>query len=118
MSNASLISLLTVSATERHKIINWDVEGAYLLVDQDDFVLGKFTSESVDVLYNVDKGYREFVAIENVKKVLYLQLLQALFGCLCSALLWYELYSSKLQGMGFKLNPYDPCVANKDIKGK
>jgi hypothetical protein len=50
--------------------------------------------------------------------VLYLELLKALYGCVQSALLWYELFSSTLQGMGFELNPYDACVANKVIDGK
>ena len=118
ISNDSLFALLTVSAAERRKIISWDVEGAYLLADQDDFVLVKFTGESVDVLCQVDVGYQEFVTYGNGKKILYLELLKALYGCVRSALLWYELYSTKLQGMGIILNPYDTCVANKDIEGK
>ena len=87
-------------------------------MDQDDFVLIKFTRESVDVLCQVDAGYEQFVIYENGRKVLYLELLKTLYGCLRSALLWYELYSTKLQGMGFILNPYDTCVANKEIEGK
>lgn len=35
-----------------------------------------------------------------------------------SALLWYELYSTTLTDMGFVVNPYDQCVANKMINGK
>ena len=50
--------------------------------------------------------------------MLYLELLKALYGWVQSALLWYELFSSTLQGMGFELNPYDACVANKVIDGK
>ena len=118
ISNDSLMALLTVSSAERRKIISWNVDGAYLLADQDDFVIVKFTGESVDVLCDVDEGYKQYVSIENGKKVLYLQLLKALYGCLRFALLWYELYSSKLQGMGFILNPYETCVANKTINGK
>ena len=34
-----------------------------------------------------------------------------------SALLWYQLFVSVLQDLDFKLNPYDPCVANKIING-
>ena len=55
--------------------------------------------------------------IENGKKVLYLRLLKALYGCLRSALLWYELYISILKKMGSRLNPYGHCVANKMIEG-
>jgi len=52
------------------------------------------------------------------KKVLYLQLLKALYGCVQSALLWYNLFLNTLVQLGFKLNPYDLCVANSQIKGK
>ena len=34
-----------------------------------------------------------------------------------SALLWYKTFKDKLEIMGFKLNPYDPCVANSIIAG-
>ena len=42
---------------------------------------------------------------------------KALYGCVQSALLWYELYTTTLQGMGFILNPHDLCVANSEIEG-
>ena len=56
--------------------------------------------------------------IENGIKVLYLQLVKALYGCIKSALLWYECFTSCLMDLGFELNPHDPCVANKLINGK
>jgi hypothetical protein len=34
-----------------------------------------------------------------------------------SALLFYRKLISELKGMGFEVNPYDPCVANKMING-
>ena len=37
----------------------------------------------------------------------------ALYGLLCSALLFYRKLVSKLVEMGFELNRYDPCVANR-----
>ena len=42
----------------------------------------------------------------------------AIYGMVESNLLWYELYVSVLKDVGFQLNPYHTCVANKDIKGK
>ena len=96
--------------------MSWDVEGAYLLADQDGFMVVKFTAESVDVLCQVDDGYKKFVIYENSKKILYPKLLKALYGCLPSALLWYDLYSTKLHAMGFTLNAYGTCVANKEIE--
>jgi len=58
------------------------------------------------------------VCYENGKKVLYLRILKALHGCIEYALLWYELFANTLQDMGFEINPYDKCVANKMINGK
>jgi len=66
----------------------------------------------------VNPKYENFVVIENGKKVLYLQLLKALYRCVQSALLWYDLFTNTLVQIGFKLNPYDLCVANSQIKGK
>ena len=43
---------------------------------------------------------------------------RALYGCVQSALLWYELYVNTLKDLGFILNLYDLCVANCMIEGK
>ena len=42
---------------------------------------------------------------------------KALYGTLQAALLFWRLLSDTLQDWGFKINPYDQCVANKEIKG-
>eukprot|EP00957_Ditylum_brightwellii_P101280 7717577-Ditylum_brightwellii.AAC.2 len=48
------------------------------------------------------------------KPILYVKLRKALYGCLKSALLFYNKLVGDLQDLGFKVNPYDPCVANND----
>jgi hypothetical protein len=80
----------------------------------------KMEGDSVDIMCGVCEHYKAFVKYENGKKVLYLQLLKALLhGCVKSALLWYEIFTGgTLQQMGFELNPYDPCVANKMVDNK
>ena len=52
------------------------------------------------------------------KKVLYVKLKKALYGCLKSAILFYRKLSTDLTKMGFKIKFYDPCVANKMVGGK
>ena len=52
------------------------------MADQDDYVLVKFTGESVNVLCNVDSSYKEYVVLEEGRKVIYLQLLKTLNGTL------------------------------------
>lgn len=61
--------------------------------------------------------YKEHISVENGKKVLYVQVLKAIYGMIKSALRWYELFTRTLCGMGLELNPYDRCVANKMIDG-
>ena len=62
--------------------------------------------------------YEEYAIVETGRKVLYVQLLKALYGCVFSALLWYELFSGYLKEMVFEINPYDSCIANKSIDKK
>ena len=63
----------------------------------------------------VNPDLEQHIRYKNGKKVLYLRLLKALYGCIESALLWYLLYTETLVKLGFKLNPYDKCVANQLI---
>ena len=60
----------------------------------------------------------EFVVMKRGKKILYVQLDKALYGCVQSALVWYKLYLSTLKDMGFELNPNDMCVEKPNIDGK
>ncbi len=50
--------------------------------------------------------------------MLYVKLDKALYGLLKSALLFYKKLVTELESLGFKLNPYDPCVANHVINRK
>jgi len=91
---------------------------AYLNAEMLNFVLLCLTGETIDIMCQVNPRYSAYIVIERGCKVLYLHLLKALYGCVQSALLWYELFSNTLQKMSFTLNPYDPCIANKLINGK
>ena len=106
-----------IDAFEQRDVATADVVGAYLLADMDDFVVLKLIGESVDIMCDVNEKYRPFVVMGHEKKSLYVQLKKALYGCVKSALLWYELFSNTLKEMGFTLNPYDPCVANMMTEG-
>ena len=49
---------------------------------------------------------------------MYVRMHKALYGLLRSALLFYRKLIGDLQEYVFVLNPYNSCVANKDIDGK
>ena len=63
--------------------------------------------------------YWKYVAINRKgKTILYVKLLNALYGILKASLLFYKRLIQDLKGIGFELNPYEPCMANKIVKGK
>ncbi|GFH50261.1 hypothetical protein CTEN210_06737 [Chaetoceros tenuissimus] len=113
----AILMTCMIDAMEGRHVAVADVVGAYLKARMEDFVLMKFTGETVDILCNIDPSYKDYVTYENGEKVLYVELLKALYGCVQSALLWYELFSGTLVDMGFKLNPFDMCIANANING-
>ena len=116
-SDAILLTLI-IDAFERRDVATADVAGAYLNADMDDYVLMQLVGEDVALMCDVNPLYKPYVTKEGNKRVLYLRLAKALYGCVKSAMLWYKLFTSTLQKLGFVLNPYDSCVANATIKGK
>ena len=84
----------------------------------EDRVMMKITGVLVDMLVQMcPEVYGPYVVFENGRKVLYVQVLRAIYGMLQAALLWYKKFKNDLEEQGFKFNPYDPCVANRMIKG-
>ena len=53
-----------------------------------------------------------------MEKVLYVKVLRAIYGCIESALLWYNIYVKTLKDLDFSINPYDIFVENKMTGGK
>ena len=82
------------------------------------YLLMKLVGQFVDIMCKVNPEHIKNVIYENGKKVLYMEVLQAIYGCIESALRWYELFSETLVKEGWEINPYDKCVANKMINSK
>jgi hypothetical protein len=120
VSIEALMISLAIDAKEKRKVATADVEGAYLHANMDKTAIMLFEGDMVDYMVQANpKKYGPHVhTTKKGKKLLYVELLKALYGCIKSALLWYNLFTSTLAEMGFELNPYDPCVANKMINGK
>ena len=64
-----------------------------------------------------EQRYKDFLVLENGEKVIYVQVIKALYGMLQASLLFYQKLRTDLEEIGFKINPYDPCVANRIING-
>ena len=79
----------------------------------------KLRDKIVELLVQLEPTmYQKYVIVgPNGEPILYVRLLKALYGLLRSALLFYKKLRGDLKRMGFEVNPYDPCVANKMING-
>ena len=86
-------------------------------IPKDEKVYMKFEGDFADIMCEVNREYKKFVTIERVRRVLYVRVLKSIYGMIESALRWYDLFSSTLTDMGFEINPYDKCTANKEING-
>ena len=95
-----------------------DVPGAFMQVDIDEQIHVHLDGELAELLMKVDPTYKQFIAYEHNKPVIYTELDKALYGTLQAALLfWQKLRSFLIGTLGFQVNPYDHCVMNKDIDG-
>ena len=120
------ISLTTViDAKENRDIMTADIPNAFIqahmleIKNGEHHVIMKITGVLVDLLVKLAPDvYTSYVVFENGKKILYVEVLRALYGMLVAALLWYKTLKQDLEEVGFVFNPYDPCVCNREIKGK
>ena len=77
---------------------------------------GRLAELMVQVAPNL---YRKYISVDRKgTAILYVKMQKAMHGLLRSALLFYRKLVAELESAGFKLNPYDPCVANKTINDK
>ena len=114
---------MLINAYDGRDVGKYDVPGAYLQArlaprDDNERVLMKLRGKFVDTMCKVNPEHTKNLIYEKGQKVLYMEILQAKYGCVESPLRWYKLYSETLQKEGFIRNPYDRCVANKMIDGK
>ena len=122
-TNEGFIMTTVIDAFEKRDVGFFDIPGAYLnafmKTDKNGkHTIVKITGRTLDIMCEINKKYEHCVVIEKGRKVMYVRMNKALYGCVESALLWYETYAKVLTNMGFSINPYDKCVANKLVNGK
>ena len=121
VSTEGMFGTFMIDAYEGRVVGISNIPGAYLHAEMehsdDRRVILVLRDEFVDLMCQANPKYLDYVKVVKGRKVLYLKVLRALYGCIRSALLWYELFSSTLTKMNFVINPYDKCIANKMVDG-
>ena len=122
-STESIFLTTVIDAKEGRDIMSSDVPNAFIQTpmdykDGEPKVIMKLRGLTVEILLNKYPDiYKDYVIEVNGKKVLYLEITKAIYGQLRASLLWYKKFRRDLESNDFLFNKYDPCVANKIIRG-
>ena len=108
-----------IDGHEHHKVMTLDIPRAFMQTNIDETIHIRLDGPLVDLLIKVEPSYQSFVCFERGQRIIYTCLNKALYGTLQAAMLfWKELTQFVTVDLGFTVNPYDLCVANKLIDGK
>ena len=90
------MTTLAIDAYKGRDVAIVDVPGAYLHADMPQTkgktVLLKLKGDFVDIMCSANEEFTPHVEYEGKTKVLYMKVLQAIYGCLKFTILWYNLY--------------------------
>ena len=118
----SVLLTATIDAAKGRDVAIMDIPNAFVqtkLKDKDGKVIMRMRGKLAELMVKTaPEIYSKYITF-NLKgeMVLYVCLLNALYGIMKAALLFYKRFVGDLLSIGFKLNPYDPCVANKMVSG-
>jgi hypothetical protein len=107
VSLTSVMIGAAVAAHEQQHVMTLDHKAAYLnAAMKGPEVIMLLTPDVSSLLIELDSSYTQYLRPDRKIAV---RLKKALYGCIQSAVLWYNELSSTIESMGFKKNPYDMC---------
>ena len=112
--------ICAVIAKEGRDVATVDLPGFFLQTEQEgeELILLKLTGEVALLLVECDEGkWKKHLKQENGRWVIYVICKKAIYGTMNAALLAYKKLANLFKQWGLTMNPYDPCVWNKDIEG-
>jgi hypothetical protein len=123
VSLEAVLLMCVVDANKNRDVAIEDIPNAFvqtIVEDEKDKSLIFICSPLVDILMSIAPNvFGPNVTVgKKGKKQLLVQFLTALYGTMVTLLLYYIKFVKSLKSKGFKLNPYDPCVANKQVNGE
>ena len=119
----SVILTSMIDAIKEREIAIVDIPNAFIqteVTDENKQVIVCICGMLVDILVKIAPDiYKDYVTVNNKgEKQILVECLNALYCTMMASLLYYEKFTTRLDKAGFKMNPYDPCVWNQNIRGK
>ena len=110
---------------EEREVAVVDIPNAFIQTEyqkigkDEDLAVVKFRGRLAEILVEIDPSHKPYLT-HDMKgvPVLHAELSKALHGTVVASLLFYRKMRRDLEAEGYKVNPYDPCVANKMINHK
>ncbi len=112
-----------INTLEDQDITVIDIPNAFfqtVVKDEEHHVVVRIRGPLVDILVSIAPDvYGPYVSTNKAgQKVLLVQCLNAVYGTMVAALLYYKKFVKSLTKQGYNIKLYDGCVANKVVKGK
>jgi hypothetical protein len=88
--------------------------------DEKDMAIIKIRGILVDMLLDIAPDvYKPYVTTnrKGVKQLI-VQCQNVIYGTMVVSLLYYNKFCKSLKSIRFQFNPYDPCIANKQVSGQ
>jgi hypothetical protein len=119
----AVLLMCVVDANKNRDVPIADIPNAFIqTIDEDkkDKALNHICDTLVDILVSIAPiVYGPYVTVgKKGEKQLLVQCLTASNGTMVALLLYYKKFVKSLKSKGLKLNPYDPCVENKQVNGE
>ena len=91
VSTEAVILTAVIDAMEGRNVVVLDVPGAFMQAENDELVHVRFTGAMVNLLLEIDHEiYKDYVIVEKGERVMYMELLKALYGTLRAAHLFCQ----------------------------
>jgi hypothetical protein len=122
MPSEAVLLMCVVNANKNRDVSIVNIPNAFVqavVKDEKDKALFCIRGHLVDILVSIAPNvYGLYVTVgKKGEKQLLVQFSTALYGTMVALLLYYKKFVKSLESKGFKLNPYAPCVANKQVMG-
>ena len=125
VSAEAVMLTCVIEAQEGRDVAVVDIPNAFAQTvvsdeDKEHCVIVRIRGPLVDILVSISpEVYGPYVTTNKKgRQVLIVGCLNAVYGTMVAALLYYKKFVKSLTKKGFKLNPYNGCVANKVVDGK
>jgi hypothetical protein len=125
VSAEAVMLTCVIEAQEGRDVAVVDIPNAFAKTvvsdeDKEHRVIVRIRGPLVDILVSIAPEVDGPYVTTNKKgqQVLIVECLNAVYGTMVASLLYYKKFVKSLTKKGFKLNPYDGCVANKIVDGK